>query len=196
MISRTHAKIQAAPDNTFTLTDLNSTNGVFVNNRRINSHILREGDVIIFGGALPTTKLGDILFQPNSEFVYRFEHDSSKRELVPSDSKQDLSPPLSQSHSQSQLQSASDSESKSAFDSMKVLTENITVIFTWISSLVIAGSYLFAEEESQEFSYIRNYVKPIFDTMSIPFTRATLITTILILATMSFLIFHFASRKR
>jgi two-component system, cell cycle response regulator len=47
-ISRRHARLVRFGD-AFRLEDLQSANGTFVGNRRIESHILRDGDVIQFG---------------------------------------------------------------------------------------------------------------------------------------------------
>lgn len=48
MVSKRHAKIALGSDG-FTVTDLNSTNGVWVNDERVDSRLLRDGDVIRFG---------------------------------------------------------------------------------------------------------------------------------------------------
>ena len=47
-ISRHHAVILAAPAHTI-IEDLNSTNGVTVNNRRITRQPLKDGDSVIIG---------------------------------------------------------------------------------------------------------------------------------------------------
>jgi general secretion pathway protein A len=47
-ISRHHAVILAGPTHTI-IEDLNSTNGVLVNNRRITRHTLRDGDQVAIG---------------------------------------------------------------------------------------------------------------------------------------------------
>lgn len=49
-ISRRHAKILVLPDGVVVLKDLESTNGTFVNDRRIDLHPLNEGDRIQLGG--------------------------------------------------------------------------------------------------------------------------------------------------
>lgn len=48
-ISRVHAQIEQKPDGNWVVTDLNSTNGVFVNNAKIHSAIVQDGDVISLG---------------------------------------------------------------------------------------------------------------------------------------------------
>lgn len=48
-ISRNHCRIERRPDDTFVITDLNSTNGVFVGGRRKKSHVLAPGDLIKLG---------------------------------------------------------------------------------------------------------------------------------------------------
>lgn len=47
-VSRVHARILSDSEGHF-LEDLNSTNGTFVNEKRISKHTLREGDVIKIG---------------------------------------------------------------------------------------------------------------------------------------------------
>jgi pSer/pThr/pTyr-binding forkhead associated (FHA) protein len=47
-ISRHHAVILAGPNYTI-IEDLNSTNGVLVNNRRISRHTLQDGDTVTIG---------------------------------------------------------------------------------------------------------------------------------------------------
>jgi pSer/pThr/pTyr-binding forkhead associated (FHA) protein len=48
LASRTHARIDRR-GSTFVLTDLNSTNGTFVNDRSVHDHVLRDGDRIRIG---------------------------------------------------------------------------------------------------------------------------------------------------
>lgn len=56
--SRRHAEIEAGPAG-FVLTDLDSTNGTFVNGRRVGRQVLRTGDRIEIGGDLVTFCLID-----------------------------------------------------------------------------------------------------------------------------------------
>jgi Tfp pilus assembly protein PilF len=49
-VSRKHAKIIRAPDGTSKIQDLHSTNGTFLNGRRVEIEVLREGDRIRIGG--------------------------------------------------------------------------------------------------------------------------------------------------
>jgi hypothetical protein len=48
-VSRRHAEIQRTPEGRFTIMDRHSTNGVFINGRRIGKGELREGDIIEIG---------------------------------------------------------------------------------------------------------------------------------------------------
>ena len=48
-VSRRHAEIHRESGDEFTLIDLNSLNGVFVNNEKIGRYKLKEGDVIEIG---------------------------------------------------------------------------------------------------------------------------------------------------
>ena len=50
-ISRHHAVILAGPNYTI-IEDLNSTNGVLVNNRRVTRHTLKDGDTVAIGRTL------------------------------------------------------------------------------------------------------------------------------------------------
>ena len=47
-VSRLHAQIE--PDEVgFTITDLNSFNGVWINNKSVNAHHLKQGDIVQLG---------------------------------------------------------------------------------------------------------------------------------------------------
>ena len=48
-VSRRHAEINRDKGDEFTLIDLNSLNGVFVNNEKIGRHKLKEGDIVEIG---------------------------------------------------------------------------------------------------------------------------------------------------
>ena len=48
-ISRRHAEIRRTINGQFVLYDLESTNGVFVNDKKISTHTLREGDIVEIG---------------------------------------------------------------------------------------------------------------------------------------------------
>ena len=51
-VSRHHARIDIAADKSFRLTDLNSSNGTFVNSRKVDSQVLRSGDRVQVGRTL------------------------------------------------------------------------------------------------------------------------------------------------
>ncbi len=51
-VSRHHARIEIAEDKTHRLTDLGSSNGTFVNSRRVDSQVLRSGDRVQVGRTL------------------------------------------------------------------------------------------------------------------------------------------------
>ena len=74
-VSRHHAKIEKKDDQ-FILVDLNSSNGTFVNGRRIKAHELQEGDVLTFG---------------DTEFGFSFKP-KEKREEVEEDTTVSLLP--------------------------------------------------------------------------------------------------------
>jgi len=48
-VSRRHAEIHRDQGDEFTLIDLNSLNGVFVNNEKIGRYKLKEGDIVEIG---------------------------------------------------------------------------------------------------------------------------------------------------
>ncbi|MBD3421110.1 MAG: FHA domain-containing protein [Chitinivibrionales bacterium] len=48
-VSRRHARIEASADNSYIISDLNSLNGTFVNNKMITKSELAEGDRILIG---------------------------------------------------------------------------------------------------------------------------------------------------
>lgn len=50
-VSRSHAQIKNE-DGFFVIYDMNSTNGTFVNGKRISRHILKKGDIINIGGEI------------------------------------------------------------------------------------------------------------------------------------------------
>lgn len=51
-VSRQHASIERQPDGQYRLTDLNSTNGTFVNDVRVREWDLEPGDIVRCGGAI------------------------------------------------------------------------------------------------------------------------------------------------
>jgi pSer/pThr/pTyr-binding forkhead associated (FHA) protein len=52
MVSRRHAKIAVASDNTITIEDLGSTNGTFVNGEKVKKARLKEGDRVLIGTSI------------------------------------------------------------------------------------------------------------------------------------------------
>ena len=162
LISRHHAEITIDDEtNKHVITDSNSKNGLYVNDIRVKSAELMHGDLVCFGGS-EQIKLGQHFPQPNSEFIYQYITDNTISNNNNIHSKE------------------SEEEDSTAFDTMKAITENVSVVFTWLGLLFAAGSYLFADEKSEEYSYIVDYIKPIFDLIGIPFTRATFVISFII----------------
>ncbi|MEW6717697.1 MAG: FHA domain-containing protein [Chloroflexota bacterium] len=63
-ISRRHALLTRQPDGRYALEDLGSTNGTFVNGKRLTTtHILRAGDTVMFGGNVSLTVEGAVFDQ-------------------------------------------------------------------------------------------------------------------------------------
>ena len=50
LVSRVHCRLTAFPDGGLELRDMDSTNGTFVNGRRVAEVVLSDGDVINIGG--------------------------------------------------------------------------------------------------------------------------------------------------
>ena len=58
-VSGHHAEIYHLPDGTFQICDLDSTNGTWVNGRRVRSQVLNHGDVVELGEVRLHFRLGD-----------------------------------------------------------------------------------------------------------------------------------------
>ncbi|HOB60672.1 MAG TPA: FHA domain-containing protein [Candidatus Competibacteraceae bacterium] len=58
-VSGYHAEVYHLPDGTFQLCDLDSTNGAWVNGKRIHSQILSNGDVVELGEVRLHFRTGD-----------------------------------------------------------------------------------------------------------------------------------------
>lgn len=150
MISRTHAKLVCdASSGRVTLFDLNSTNGVYVNDCKIDVAQLHTGDRITFGGRGKAIKIGAVDPQPDSEFVYRFECDDA------------------------QTDGDDDDDEEGTFELLKELTDNVQLLLTWAAAAGLAGSYLFADEQSEEFTFASDLVAPVFARIHLPFNRTT-----------------------
>jgi len=149
MIRRTHAKIVSdAATGRVTLFDRNSTNGVYLNNCKIDVAQLRAGDRITFGGRGKGIKVGAVDPQPDSEFVYRFECDDAQGE-------------------------DDDDEEEGTFELLKELTDHVQLLLTWAAAAWLAGTYLFADEQSEEFTFASDLVAPVFARVHLPFNRTT-----------------------
>jgi hypothetical protein len=68
LVSRRHLRISIMPDGAWRLEDLSSTNGVYVNQLRVDCRVLRDGDIISIGGTVQT-KTGAV----TTPVVYVFE---------------------------------------------------------------------------------------------------------------------------
>ena len=75
-VSRQHARIESGRDG-FTLLDLNSTNGIFVNGVRVKHHLLRDGDRVQVG----TITILKFCFQDELEASFQKQlYDSATRD--------------------------------------------------------------------------------------------------------------------
>jgi len=80
LISRTHARIECNDDDDETdlkskwiLKDMNSLNGVLVNNIVIKEHVLEEGDICMLGGK-QESRVGDKIDKPQTDVIYKFKY--------------------------------------------------------------------------------------------------------------------------
>lgn len=58
-VSRAHARLDPRPDGVYEVTDLNSSNGTFVNRELVRSRVLRSGDRVHFGNTVFLYLTGD-----------------------------------------------------------------------------------------------------------------------------------------
>jgi len=70
-VSRYHAKIVRGTDGEYTVTDLNSTNGTFVNNHRKQDGALRDGDYLRIGNCIYRFLAGGNIEAEYHEEIYR-----------------------------------------------------------------------------------------------------------------------------
>src|SRR5947207_496965 len=70
-VSRYHAKIVRGDDGEYTVTDLNSTNGTFVNNARKQDGALRDGDYLRIGNCIYRFLGGGNIEAEYHEEIYR-----------------------------------------------------------------------------------------------------------------------------
>src|SRR5207302_7344387 len=69
-VSRNHARIVPAPDG-YDLTDLQSTNGTFVNDHPVSAHRLRDGDYLRVGNCIYRYLAGGNVEADYHEEIYR-----------------------------------------------------------------------------------------------------------------------------
>lgn len=78
-VSRHHAEICRTPENTYTIADLGSFNGVFVNGERIlESHVLKDRDVIGLANAVLIYTAGMLLYKSDNGGVCVIMKDVSR----------------------------------------------------------------------------------------------------------------------
>ena len=70
-VSRHHARLSRSLDGSWSVQDLRSTNGTFVNEERITSCVLRDGDQIRFGDAIFKFLIGSNVESAYHEEIYR-----------------------------------------------------------------------------------------------------------------------------
>ena len=70
-VSRAHARIDGSSGGKFTVTDLHSTNGTFVNDERVKSKALRDGDYLRVGSCIYRFLAGGNVEAQYHEEIYR-----------------------------------------------------------------------------------------------------------------------------
>ncbi|MCI0703624.1 MAG: GGDEF domain-containing protein [Planctomycetia bacterium] len=70
-VSRYHAKLVRGNDGEYTVSDLNSTNGTFVNNQRKQEGVLRDGDYLRIGNCIYRFLAGGNIEAEYHEEIYR-----------------------------------------------------------------------------------------------------------------------------
>ncbi|KAK9820995.1 hypothetical protein WJX81_005884 [Elliptochloris bilobata] len=70
LASRAHAVLTKGSNGDFLVTDLQSTNGTFVNDDKVQSAVLRDGDTLSFGGGRTISVSGSLEMNP---FVFQVE---------------------------------------------------------------------------------------------------------------------------
>jgi len=181
MISRRHAKLSSDVETgRVTLFDLNSTNGCYVNDQKIEVATLKHGDKVRFGGRGRSIRVGAIDPQPDSEFIYEYQETDADTDSADGDG------------------DGNGDGDEDTIEALKSVTEHIQLLLTWIGFVVLISSYLFAEEGSEEFSYVATYVAPIFAQIGIPFTRLTftLLTVAAMIILLAAALFMYKSTKR
>lgn len=83
LVSRLHARLDIDPAQPYVcqVTDLGSTNGILVNDRRVVQASLRDGDSIVFGGASGVPQ-GGLVEEPSSDLIYIFRAPTQKKSRV------------------------------------------------------------------------------------------------------------------
>lgn len=183
MISRRHAQLVCSDYGEVTLIDLKSTNGVYCNQRRIESCILKEGDLVRFGGRGSSIKLGGYDEQRDSEFQYIFHSAATSS--------------ASSTHTNN---NDTDTSSTSWFDRLKSWTDNIQVVGTWLTSLMILANYLFSDptcpaasspssnHDSHDLTFMQEYIVPLYAMLGISLNRVTFVIGFVFIITLSVLL--------
>ena len=68
-ISRRHAEIHRDKGDVFTLIDLDSLNGVYINNEKVKKHRLHEGDILEIGDVILRFTLHSVAYEMEESTV-------------------------------------------------------------------------------------------------------------------------------
>lgn len=146
-VSREHAKLEKN-HGAFTLLDLQSSNGTFVNGERITEHTLRTGDQIQVGKTLllftgPVESSNDLTEQVNiitrdakaekSRIIHKFRNADSPREFIAASSNQNKSW-LSKAHDNLQVMYRTALAVSHTLDIDQLLNRIMDLIFEWVEA--------------------------------------------------------------
>lgn len=82
------------------------------------------------------------------------------------------------------------------FDTMKTLTDNVTVLATWFTGFSLLFGTLFGGAESEAFAFMRDNVGPYFAAVGLPFTKVTLVAALLLALLLALVAFVCVKRRR
>ena len=99
IISRRHAEICRTPEGNFVLRDLGAMNGTFVNGTKIDMVVLKDGDLIQFGG-LAKLNVGESFDTSDVNIRFRFHSITEGKHTLRLQKEKKLNEPLSEHHEQ------------------------------------------------------------------------------------------------
>ena len=147
-VSRRHAELKRS-EQTFTLTDLGSSNGTYVNGKRIDSHLLANGDEVQMGGSmmlytcLSDESMGDLAdkidiiarHQPGDRSrIVRSMSQAEGSRILDDDSAGAASPWLARARSNLQVMYRTALAVSHTLDIDQLLNRIMQLIFEWVEA--------------------------------------------------------------